>query len=99
MGGEWCVSAVRGNQNEFSLTVLLPDSPKEKLIVEIPIKERWETVTSPDTLSDKKAGALLLSPAHKDFVINLRRLIWAGLHIVIQKEVEKGSEKWSDRPV
>ncbi len=35
-------------------------------MVEIPIKERWETVTSP-TLSDKKAGALLLSPAQKDF--------------------------------
>lgn len=55
-------------------------------------------MTSPDTLSDKKAGAPLLSPAHKDFVINLHRLIWAGHHIVTQKEAEKGSEKWSDRP-
>lgn len=64
---ERCVSAVRGNQNGLSLTVSLPDSPKEKLMVEIPIKERWETVTSPDTLSDKKAGALLLSPVRKDF--------------------------------
>lgn len=36
-------------------------------MVEIPIRERWETVTSPNTLNDKKAGALLLSHAQKDF--------------------------------
>lgn len=64
-------------------------------MVEIPIKERWETVTSPDTLSDKKAVALLLSFAGKDFCNQSMQTNLGQTSVFLKK----GCEKWTDRPV